>query len=222
MSRTKRTAITGVAALLLAAGAGAASTTPAAAHDRSAAKASQGVEKFSTQLRPLNDSGTRGVASVAIKGEALHVKERVRGASDGLPHAQHIHFGEEARHECPTLARDDDNNDGLINTSEGQPAYGPIVASLTTRGDTSPGSALALARMPVANQKGFYNYNRNGIPANDNVRDAIRDGEAVIVVHGIDANNNGRYDNAGLGVSELAPVPQEATVPAACGVLSAR
>ena len=96
------------------------------------------------------------------------------------------------------------------------------MASLTTSGDPSPASALALGRMPVANQKGFYNYNRNGIPANDNVRDAIRDGEAVIVVHGIDANNNGRYDNASLGVSELAPVPQEANVPAACGVLSAR
>lgn len=42
------------------------------------------------------------------------------------------------------------------------------------------------------------------------------------MIHGVDYNNNGRYDFEGGGTSELAPVPAEATDPAACGVLKAR
>jgi hypothetical protein len=41
-----------------------------------------------------------------------------------------------------------------------------------------------------------------------------------LVIHGIDYNNNGKYDFAGAGKSELNPkLPAEATDPAICGVL---
>ena len=51
-------------------------------------------------------------------------------------------------------------------------------------------------------------------------RPPIRDGNAVIVVHGIDYNHNGIYDNV-LDRSELSnSLPGEATAPALCGPLA--
>jgi hypothetical protein len=48
----------------------------------------------------------------------------------------------------------------------------------------------------------------------------IRDGDAVIVVHGIDYNFNHVYDFSALGVSDLdKTLPGEATAPALCGSL---
>lgn len=41
-----------------------------------------------------------------------------------------------------------------------------------------------------------------------------------MVIHGVDYNNNGEYEMAGAGPSELDPsLPAEATDPAVCGVL---
>jgi hypothetical protein len=83
------------------------------------------------------------------------------------------------------------------------PAFGPIQVSLTTRGVTSPKSALAVDRFPVA----------------ANVAKNL--GKKVIVQHGVDLNDNGRYDFKAAGKSELDPsLPQEATLPATCGVIS--
>jgi hypothetical protein len=43
----------------------------------------------------------------------------------------------------------------------------------------------------------------------------------AIVQHGVDLNNNGRYDFRAAGASELDPsLPQEATIPANCGVIN--
>ncbi|CAA9270555.1 MAG: Probable extracellular nuclease [uncultured Corynebacteriales bacterium] len=175
----------------------------------------------------LNNSGAHGSATVVVKNGKLNVRARVHGLTpNNAPHAQHIHFGEQARHECPTF-RDDTNNDFRLNTAEGLPAYGPIRVSLTTRGDTSPASGLAVDRMPVARDRGHkhhrmnaINYSRYGIRTQADVLAGIKAGEAVYVIHGIDYNGNGRYDFNGAGRSELDPsLPAEATDPAACGVL---
>ncbi len=170
---------------------------------------------FVTQLGELNDSGASGTAEVKVHGKKLHVTIDSSGLLEGMPHAQHIHFGEEAQHECPTMDLDEDG-DGFISTAEGKPAYGPIAVSLTTKGDVSPDSALAVDRFPV----GSESYNRKfhmpeGFDAND-----LKDG--VIVQHGIDVNGNGEYDmEAEIGKSELDPnLPAEATHPATCGPLS--
>ena len=53
--------------------------------------------------------------------------------------------------------------------------------------------------------------------------DSLRDGTAVVVVHGIDYNGNGTYDFDSLGASQLDPsLPLEATPPALCGALTAQ
>jgi hypothetical protein len=169
------------------------------------------------RLNTLNNSGVTGRGMITVEGRKMHVTYDARKLAPGLPHAAHIHYGAEARHECPTV-RDDANHDFRLNVAEGLPEYGPIAKSLTTRGDTSPKSALAVKRFPTA-PKGKIHYKRL-ITADKAVARAVRRGEGVLVVHGVDYNHNGKYDFAGAGRSELNPkLPAEATDPAVCGVL---
>lgn len=108
----------------------------------------------------------------------------------------------------------DADEDGFISVAEGVPFYGAIVHSLTTGGDVSAGSALALDRFPVADDDGEYEYERTFTIA-DEISDLT---EAHIVIHGIDLNGNGEYDGEKES-SIAAGVPFEATVPSACGVI---
>ena len=172
---------------------------------------------FEADLNPLNRSGADGTAILHKEGGKLDTRIYTTDMAPGLPHAQHIHGMAQAISECPTLAADD-NGDGLVNTAEGLPSYGPIQVSLTTRGDTSPASALAVSRFPVASKGGFVGYERTfSVP--DSVRKNL--GKFAIVQHGVDLNNNGRYDFKSAGRSELDPsLPQEATIPANCGVIN--
>ncbi|HEX8631111.1 MAG TPA: CHRD domain-containing protein [Catenuloplanes sp.] len=191
--------------------------SPANAGSQHAERAYQKTTTVHAKLRELNKSGASGKAQVRVKGDKLDVRYSARGLVRNAPHAVHIHYGEQARHECPTLA-DDTNRDGRLTTLEGVPAYGPIVVSLTTRGDTSPASGLAVDRFPTA-PKGKISYHRHNIKTSADTAKDIRDGEAVLVIHGVDHNHNGRYDFK-AGKSELDPkLPAEATNTAACGVL---
>ena len=171
---------------------------------------------FEADLEPLNRSGADGHAILHKEGGKLDTRIYTTDLAPNLPHAQHIHGFEQAVSECPTLA--DSGRDNLITTAEGLPSYGPIQLSLTTRGDTSPASALAVSRFPVANKGGFVGYERTfSVP--DSVRKNL--GKMAIVQHGVDLNNNGRYDFRAAGASELDPsLPQEATIPANCGVIN--
>ena len=174
-------------------------------------------QMFVTQLDALNNSGASGTGKVMVNGNQLHVTVNSSGLLAGAPHAQHIHFGEQARHECPTLAADDADADTFISTAEGEPAYVPINVSLTTEGDVSPASALAVERFPTGD---VINYDRTfDIPAGF---DPANLEDAVIVQHGIDVNGNGIYDmEAEIGASELDPaLPAEATHPTTCGALN--
>ena len=169
------------------------------------------------QLNPLNNSGVTGNAKVQVKGKQLQIKVNATGLAKKLPHAQHIHFGAQARHECPSVA-DDTNGDIRLTTVEGVPAYGPVRVSLTTSGDTSADSVLAVDRYPTAN-RGKVNYDRM-TTTDKAVARAIRNGKGVVVIHGVDYNDNGEYDFDSAGKSDLNPdLPAEATDPATCGVL---
>jgi hypothetical protein len=174
-----------------------------------------GQSSFMADLNPLNRSGADGNAIIHKEGGKLDAKIYSTGMAPNLPHAQHIHGMAQAVSECPTLAADA-NADGLVNTAEGLPSYGPIAVSLTTRGDTSPNSALAVSRFPVANSGGFMDYERTFSVPN---KVAGNLGKFAIVQHGVDLNGNGVYDFE-AGPSELDPsLPQEATIPANCGVI---
>lgn len=169
------------------------------------------------QLKALNGSNASGTATVTVSGNKLTVKMAAQGLLPDQPHAAHIHFAAAARHECP-IASDDTNGDGNINTTEGAPAYGDVVVSLTKTGDTSPDSVLAVDRFDTA-PGGKISYERGSIQVNDEVAQAVADGEAVVVIHGVDYNDNGKYD--GKTKSDLDPkLPTEATDPAICGVLA--
>jgi hypothetical protein len=187
---------------------------------------------LSAQLDELNSSGASGTATAMVRNQRIrHIEVHAQGLTPDAPHAQHIHYGQEALNECPTLAQDD-NGDGRVNTVEGLPAYGPVVVSLNTTGDTTPASFLDVTRFPVSDN-GSYDYSRDNIEFTSvvgtgysggggtakQIADSVREGEGVLVIHGVDYNNNGTYD-FGAGASELdASLPAEATDPAACGVL---
>ena len=171
---------------------------------------------FMADLNPLNRSGAHGHAVLHKDGRKLDTKIVTTGMAPKLPHAQHIHGMAQAISECPTLAADTNGN-RLINTAEGLPSYGPIRVSLTTRDDTSPASALAVNRFPTANSVGLLRYERDFSVSRKVARNL---GKFAIVQHGVDLNHNGRYDFKSAGKSELDPsLPQEATIPANCGVI---
>lgn len=169
-------------------------------------------------LQPVAGNGVdgSGTAMVTIDGTMLTVDMGATGLLADQPHAAHIHFGADARHECPA-ASDDTDGDGHLTTTEGGPAYGEIVVSLTKTGDTSPNSALAVDRFDTA-PGGTLQYERGSISVTDAVAANVMSGEAVVVIHGVDYNGDGAY--SGDKKSELDPsLPTEATDPALCGVL---
>ena len=174
-------------------------------------------EHYKADLNPLNRSGAEGHAMLEKEGnKKVETEIHTKGLAPKLPHAQHIHGFKKAVSECPTLAASGEDN--LITTAEGLPSYGPIQVSLTTRGDTSPKSALAVDRFPVANAKGTVEYERTLMVSADVAKNL---GKKAIVQHGVDLNDNGRYDFKAAGKSELDPsLPQEATIPATCGVIN--
>ncbi|MFN2490522.1 MAG: hypothetical protein ABR529_12445 [Actinomycetota bacterium] len=192
-----------------------------------AALAGGGRDKeFEADLKPVphsekadGGSQVRGHVDIEVRRRKVEVEVEAWGLSPNLVHAQHIHgVGD---NECPDRsARDDRVDDGLIDTVEGLPDYGPIVVSLTTKGDASPDSGLAVDRFPVADKKGKLDYERTFWIGKNFPRKVAKNlKDFHVVVHGIDVNHNEMYD-FGAGVSSLDPaLPLEATVPATCGLL---
>ena len=167
---------------------------------------------------PGSEVSGSGTAMVSVTGDTITVTMAAMGLLPDNPHAAHIHFAAEARHECPVIG-DDTNKDGHLNTTEGGPAYGAIVVSLTKTGDTSAASGLAVDRFDTA-QGGKISYERGSIQVAPEVAKAITDGQSVVVIHGVDHNHDGKY--SGDTKSDLDPsLPTEATDPALCGALRA-
>ncbi|MFJ2738063.1 hypothetical protein ACIO3O_00180 [Streptomyces sp. NPDC087440] len=171
---------------------------------------------YQVGLEQLNDSGASGIAMLTLDGTKLTVKIEADGLVPGQPHAQHLH-GSTDGHDfhCPSASADK-NGDGLVTTAEGIPDYGDINISLTTKGDTSKASGLAVDRMPTADAQGRLSYERT-ITVSQTAADHLQD--LHVVQHGIDPNENKKYDFS-QGKSELDPkLPQEATAPASCGMI---
>jgi len=184
-------------------------------------------ESVQVKLLQLNNSGASGTATLTAMDDGdLKVSIRSTGLVPNSPHAQHLHGSTNGMDfHCPDQSADTDGN-GYVSTEEGMPVYGDIFISLTTKGDASKASGLAVDRMPTADARGDLAYDRT-IAAADLPPGTIEHLKDLhIVQHGIDANKNGKYDMAALGESTLAKagglkgIPEEATDPALCGMVS--
>jgi hypothetical protein len=171
---------------------------------------------YQTNLTQQNKSSASGTATVTVNGNNVSVSVRASGLSANLAHPIHLHVG--GTGVCPTPAADT-NKDGYVDTKEAEPFVGPMKVSLTTSGDTSVNSALALDRMPKADSKGALTYNRTfTLPSGVTAADMAK---ASVDVHGISTlfNDKTKYD--GDKKSELDnKVAFETTVPTACGKLT--
>lgn len=185
------------------------------------AAADAGSTTNTAQLAPVPVNGANGASgtlTLSLSGNQATVNEQVSGLAatfmgQPFPHVQHIHGG--AQGVCPTAAADA-NHDGVITTTEGQPSYGPIQTTLSTMGDTSPAAGTDVKAAPSG---ASFNYNR-AITLDAATLQSIQTGKAVIVVHGIDPSTAQSPSAAGQP-SELVPsLPQAATAPALCGVLT--
>jgi hypothetical protein len=161
---------------------------------------------------PTNRVTGSGNASLRIKGNVATVTLSANGLLNAAPHAMHIHAG--AAGQCPPASAARLHNGHLaISTSNGGQFYGKPRVSLTTKGPTGPASILAFPRYPAT---GKFTYTRE-IKLIPSALRYINKNNAVIVVHGIDYNQNGLYDGS-LDRSELDPAVQgETTAPALCG-----
>ena len=184
-------------------------------------------ESVQVKLLEFNDSGATGTATLtATDAGDLKISIRTSGMTPNSPHAQHIHGAVTGMDfHCPDKSADKDN-DGFVNTEEGLPAYGDIFISLTTEGDTTKASGLAVDRMPTADAQGDLRYERT-IPGGDLPNGTLKNLKDLhIVQHGIDVNDNDKYDLEGLGESTFAKslgaegIPEEATNPATCGMVA--
>ncbi|MDX2355953.1 CHRD domain-containing protein [Dietzia sp. PP-33] len=167
---------------------------------------------LTANITELNDSGVESTAWLTLDGNELSVRIDSSGLLAGAPHAQHIHIG--GANQCPDPNQEGTGFEGAIRTTDAIDSYGGVQVSLTTEGDTSPASALAVERFPV----GDAAYSRT-FTVTDEVAASLRNGEGSVVLHGVDHNGSGEYD--GEQVSDLNPdLPSEATDPAACGELN--
>ncbi|MCY1136395.1 hypothetical protein OWR29_00180 [Actinoplanes sp. Pm04-4] len=184
-------------------------------------------ESVHVKLLELNNSGASGNATLtALDNGDLKISIRSTGLVPNSSHAQHLHGSATGMDfHCPDMSADTNGN-GYVSTEEGMPVYGDIFVSLTTKGDTSKASGLAVDRMPIADAKGNLSYDRT-IASADLPKGTVEHLKDLhIVEHGVDANSNDKYDLDGLGESTLAKsaglsgIPEEATDPATCGMVS--
>lgn len=174
-------------------------------------------EAVTADLTALNDSGASSQAEVTLDGTMLTVSITGTGFAADAPHAQHIHFEPGVDSTCPGTDLDEDG-DGLVSTAEGVSAYGGVQIALTVDGDFSGDSALVIDSFPTADSDGNIDYERT-FELDQSQVDAITGQQFVIVQHGIDIDASGSYD--GDAVSSLdESLALEATIPAACGVVS--
>ncbi len=197
------------AALAVGAGLAATASPAGAAHE------GQLRRVYTADLAALNAPGDGEVRiEVFAQNRALVTITADGVTPDGAPHAQHVHMPEAGAATCPTADANDTDGDGIVSVVEGVPAYGSVVTSLTTEGDTSADSALAVERFPVG-QDGAYTYERV-IDLDPAVARDLANG--AVVLHGADFDGSGAYD--GDAPSSLDPdLPLEATAPTACGAL---
>jgi hypothetical protein len=206
-----------VIALLIAGGAIALAVSGGSSKKKQATAAPPPIgERGSATLAPVPTNRVVGAGDVTVRlnGRQASVTLSTEGLINGAPHLMHIHAG--GLGSCPPGSAARDHNGHLaLTTVDGLKYYGPPRESLTVTGDTSASSYLAFPRFP---SQGDIHYQRT-VTLTPQLARQVHNDDAVVVIHGIDYDHNGIYDNV-LSHSELLPsVPSEATAPALCGPL---
>lgn len=171
---------------------------------------------YQANLVALNHATGAGSLMLQLNGSSATITEDVHGLAAtfggaAYPHVQHIHINGQGQ--CPTTAADT-NGDGVISTTEGGPAYGAIGTTLSVSGDTSPAAGTDIK---IAPSGASYHYSRT-ITLDAATVASIKNGKAVIVVHGLDPTTLSA--KAQGEKSDLVPsLPLAATSPALCGPL---
>jgi hypothetical protein len=182
------------------------------------AAAADSHETFMAELTQANESGASGQVMIELDGTQAHIRIDGQGFFDGFPHAIHFHGEPGGNNVCGPLnpgdegfEEADEDGDGFISVVEGVPAYGPVTVSLTTEGDTSPDSALAVDRFP---DNDTLDYDRT-IELAPEVADNLS--SLHVVVHAADLDGSGEIGTVDIPSSLDPELPIEATIPAACG-----
>lgn len=187
-----------------------------------AALADSHTQNFRANITEANSSGASATADIALDGTTATISIQGRDFFDGFPHAIHIHGEPGGDNVCgplnpgdPGFEEADEDGDGFISVVEGVPAYGGVAVSLTTEGDTSPDSALAVDRFPTSST---LDYERTfDLPA-----DVAENLSTLhIVVHAADLDGSGEIGTVDIPSSLDPDLPIEATIPAACGQITA-
>jgi MYXO-CTERM domain-containing protein len=186
------------------------------------AASAQTPTTYTANLAQANESGASGTATITVDGTTATVRVDGNGFFDGFPHAMHLHGEPGGDNVCGPLNpgeagfdEADEDGDGLISVVEGVPAYGGIAVSLTTEGDTSADSGLAVDRFPTS---GTLDYERTFELPQD-VADNLS--TLHVVVHAADLDGSGEIGDSGTPSSLDPDLDIEATIPAACGQLVA-
>jgi hypothetical protein len=173
---------------------------------------------YQATLNPLNHSTGSGTAMITLNGSTATVTESWMGLASQFggapyPHVQHIHIG--AMGTCPGPSADK-NGDGVVSTTEGASAYGAIGTTLSVKGDTSPAAGTNIKIAPAGSSTDY----KRTIQLDSKTVASIKNGTAVIVVHGLDPTTLSK--KAQGEKSDLVPsLPLAATSPALCGALNA-
>jgi hypothetical protein len=183
-----------------------------------AAVADSHGQRFTADLTQANGSGATASAELWLDGNDLTVMVEGEGFFEGFPHAMHFHGEPGGDNVCGPLNPGDEgfeaadaDGDGFLSVVEGVPAYGPVTVSLTTEGDTSPDSALAVDRFPTSST---LDYERT-FEVSDEVAQNLS--SLHIVVHALDLDDAGEIGTVDIPSSLDPELPIEATAPAACG-----
>lgn len=172
---------------------------------------------YQAELDPVtaNNVTGSGKAMIQVSGDTARITVTASGLAGGnLPHIMQVRTGGAGL--CPSAAEAKEHNGHLsVDVADGTKDYGQVGSSLTTSGDSGPESALAVTRYPTGP---VIDYGHT-VAVSAGVVNSLRAGRAVLVVHGVDYNGNGAYDDI-LGASELdGLLPAEATDPALCGTM---
>lgn len=192
-----------------------------------------GSSHFTAELRQANDSGASAVAEITLDGNTAEVSLSGDGFFDGFPHAMHIHGEPGGNNVCPPAMNPGEDGfediasqamtDGtpILSVVDGAAFYGGVASSLTTEGDASGDSALAVERFPTS---GTLDYHRT-IEVSEAVANDLS--SLHLVVHATDLNGDGEIgpvedqDGNEIPSSLNDDLPIEATAPAACGQIVA-